>query len=252
MAVVAAERFDARNIQTLTSAVQREIERRILTGEIAAGARLTEAPLAEELGVSRGPVREAIRGLIQAGLVDSIANRGGVVRKIGLDEALDLYELRAVLFGFACELVARRRTEAQLAELEAALDEMATAVAARDKDRYYQLNLAFHARLMDALRQSPGACRLRGRGQGDAPVPPPRPFPGEQDHRVAHRASGDRRRDPGGPRRGRVRGGPPARAARPRPLRGDPREGTRPLARLRLASRQAGCQADRPSMELAT
>lgn len=148
MAVVVAERFDARNIQTLTSAVQREIERRILTGEIAAGARLTEASLAEELGVSRGPVREAIRGLIQAGLVDSFANRGGVVRKIGLEEALDLYDLRAVLFGFACELAARRRTEPQLAELEAALEEMA-AVATRDKDRYYQLNLAFHARVME-------------------------------------------------------------------------------------------------------
>jgi DNA-binding GntR family transcriptional regulator len=149
MAVVAAERFDARNIQTLTNAVQREIERRILSGEIAAGARLTEAPLAEELGVSRGPVREAIRGLIQAGLVDSIANRGGVVRKIGQEEALDLYELRAVLFGFACELVARRRTAAQLAELEASCEEMAVAVSARDKDRYYQLNLAFHASIME-------------------------------------------------------------------------------------------------------
>jgi DNA-binding GntR family transcriptional regulator len=149
MAVVAAERFDARHIQTLTNAVQREIERRILTGEIAAGARLTEAPLAEELGVSRGPVREAIRGLIQAGLVDSIANRGGVVRKIEQEEALDLYELRAVLFGFACELVARRRTAEQLAELEASCEEMAAAVSTRDKDRYYQLNLAFHASIME-------------------------------------------------------------------------------------------------------
>jgi DNA-binding GntR family transcriptional regulator len=149
MAVVAAERFDARNIQTLTSAVQREIERRILTGEIVAGARLAETPLAAELGVSRGPVREAIRGLIEAGLVDSVANRGGVVRKIGLEEALDLYDLRAVLFGYACELVARRRTEAQVAELTAAVDEMAVAVSARDKDRYYPLNLAFHAKIME-------------------------------------------------------------------------------------------------------
>jgi len=148
MAVVVDERFDARNIQTLTSAVQREIERRILTGEIVAGARLAEAPLASELGVSRGPVREAIRGLIQAGLVDSVANRGGVVRKIGFEEALDLYDLRAVLFGFACELVARRRTAEQLAALEAALDDMAAAVAARDKELYYQLNLAFHAKMM--------------------------------------------------------------------------------------------------------
>ena len=71
------------------------------------------------------------------------------MRQIGLDEALDLYELRAVLFGFACELVARRRTPEQLAELETALEAMAAAVAARAKDRYYELNLAFHARIME-------------------------------------------------------------------------------------------------------
>jgi DNA-binding GntR family transcriptional regulator len=162
MAVVVAERFDARNIQTLTSAVQREIERRILTGEIAAGARLAEAPLASELGVSRGPVREAIRGLIQAGLVDSIANRGGVVRKIGLEEALDLYELRAVLSGFACELVAKRRTEDQLAALETALEGLAEAISAGNKDLYYQLNLAFHAKIMEFC----GNHRLRANYEG--------------------------------------------------------------------------------------
>jgi DNA-binding GntR family transcriptional regulator len=58
MAVVATERFDARNLQTLTSAVRREIERRIVTGEIEAGARLSEAALAGGLGVVRDPVRE--------------------------------------------------------------------------------------------------------------------------------------------------------------------------------------------------
>ena len=122
MAVVAAGRFDVRNVQTLGSAVRREIERRILTGEIQAGARLSEVALAEELGVSRGPVREAMRGLIEAGLVDSIANRGVVVRKIGVEEALDLYELRGVLLGFACETLARRRTGDQIARLEKALE----------------------------------------------------------------------------------------------------------------------------------
>ena len=223
MAVVAAERFDARNIQTLTNAVQREIERRILTGEIAAGARLTEAPLAEELGVSRGPVREAIRGLIQAGLVDSIANRGGVVRKIGLEEALDLYELRAVLFGFACELVA------QAADRGAA--GRARGGARRDGGRRVGTRqgplLPAQSRLScqddGALRQSPRARRLRGRGQGDASVPAPRALAREQDHRVARRASDHRRRDQGRRRQDRVRGRPRARAARPRALRRDPR-----------------------------
>ena len=207
MAVVAAERFDARNIQTLTNAVQREIERRILTGEIAAGARLTEAPLAEELGVSRGPVREAIRGLIQAGLVDSIANRGGVVRKIGLEEALDLYELRAVLFGFACELVARRRTEAQLAELEAALEEMAAAVSRARQGPLLPAQSRLSRQDDGALRQSPRARRLRGRGQGDASVPAPRALAREQDHRIARRAS----------RRSSPRSGPATPRPRSRP-----------------------------------
>jgi DNA-binding GntR family transcriptional regulator len=149
MAVVAAERFDARNIQTLTSAVRREVERRILTGEIEAGARMSEAALADDLGVSRGPVREAMRGLIEAGLVQSIANRGVVVRKIGLDEAIDLYDLRGAIFGFACETLAHRHTTPQRAALEGALERMAQAIAAGDKELYYQLNLAFHAEILE-------------------------------------------------------------------------------------------------------
>ena len=128
--------------------MQQEIERRILTGEIAAGERLSEVALASSLGVSRGPIREALRGLAQTGLVDSIANRGVVVRKIGLEEALGLYDLRAVIFGFACETLARRRTQAQLASLEQALLAMAAALAAGDKERYYQLNIAFHAEIL--------------------------------------------------------------------------------------------------------
>jgi DNA-binding GntR family transcriptional regulator len=58
MAVVVAEHFDARNIQTLTSARRRDTERRTLAGEIEAGARLSEAALAGGLGVVRDPVRE--------------------------------------------------------------------------------------------------------------------------------------------------------------------------------------------------
>ena len=150
MAITSAERFDVRNLQTLTSAVQREVERRILAGEIEAGTRLSEAGLASELGVSRGPVREAMRGLVQAGLVDSIANRGIVVRKIGLDEALDLYALRGVIFGLACEALAKRRTAEQLEALERDIAEMAAAVGAGDKQAYYHLNLAFHARILEA------------------------------------------------------------------------------------------------------
>lgn len=141
--------FHARNVQTLAMGVQREIERRILTGELAAGERLSESALAESMGVSRGPVREALRGLEQAGLVDLIANKGVVVRKIGVDEVLDLYDLRATIFGLACETLTKRRTKSQQAAMEKSIRQMESACAAGDRDRYYRLNVQFHAAIVD-------------------------------------------------------------------------------------------------------
>lgn len=134
---------------TLSQAVQREIERRILAGELEAGSRLNEVELARSMGVSRGPVREALRALAQGGLVDIVANRGVLVRRIGHREALDLYELRAVVFALACEQFAVRRTDEQLAMLARNLEEAGEAVRRADRARYYQLNLAFHAAIVE-------------------------------------------------------------------------------------------------------
>lgn len=141
--------FHASNVQTLTVLVQREIERRILTGELPAGERLSESALAAGMGVSRGPVREAMRSLQQAGLVDIVANKGVVVRKIGYDEAVDLYDLRGSLFGFMCETLARRRTDTQCATLKDKLEDMAVAIGADDKEAYFRINLEFHAAIVE-------------------------------------------------------------------------------------------------------
>lgn len=149
MALVADQPFHASNIQTLAMAVQREIERQILTGELKAGERLSESATAERLGISRGPVREAMRGLKESGLVDIIANKGVVVRKIGFEEALDLYDLRSAVFGLACASLARRRSEAHCAVLEENLRQMEEAYGRCDKDLYYRLNVEFHAHILD-------------------------------------------------------------------------------------------------------
>lgn len=141
--------FHAREFATLTTRVQQEIERRILTGEIKAGARIGEAALAESLGVSRGPVREAMRGLERAGLVEIAANRGAIVRSIGLDEVVSLYELRGAIFAYACERVARLRADATVATLRAQVVAMEEAVARDQLDTYYRLNVAFHASLLE-------------------------------------------------------------------------------------------------------
>ncbi|MBM3355961.1 MAG: GntR family transcriptional regulator, partial [Betaproteobacteria bacterium] len=93
---------------SLAALVQREIERRILEGALAPGAKLNEADLAGELRVSRGPVREAFRGLEQSGLVRTEKNRGVFVRQVSLDEANEIYEVRAALEGMVGRLAAKR------------------------------------------------------------------------------------------------------------------------------------------------
>src|SRR3954452_14391644 len=81
----------------------------ILSGEIPAGTRLLEIPIATELGVSRGPVREALRQLEQEGLVEFFPHRGAVVVGVGESEIETIYAIRALLeerdFAKACRLV---------------------------------------------------------------------------------------------------------------------------------------------------
>lgn len=133
---------------SLPMLVQQELERMILTGELASGGKLNEASIADRLGVSRGPVREAFRALEESGLVRLEKNRGVFVRQITVDEADEIYEVRALLDEWAGRTLAERATPAQLAELRALVERMAPAADARDVDLYYRLNFEFHDRLV--------------------------------------------------------------------------------------------------------
>jgi phosphonate utilization transcriptional regulator len=135
---------------SLTTLVRREIERQIVSGEFAAGAKLNEVDLSGELGVSRGPVREAFRALEQAGLVRTEKNRGVFVREVSPAEADEIYEVRAALDGMIGRLAASRRTAAQLVRLRGILKRMRAVERARDADRYFPLNLEFHQVLAEA------------------------------------------------------------------------------------------------------
>ncbi|MBG6078391.1 FCD domain-containing protein [Rubrivivax gelatinosus] len=123
------------------------VEALILAGELGPGARLNEAALAQRLGVSRGPLREALRLLEEGGLVRQEKNRGAFVREIPLAEAAELYELRAGLDATAGRLLATRITPEQLAELRALTAAM-SAVGEHEVDRFHELNLGFHDRLV--------------------------------------------------------------------------------------------------------
>ena len=134
---------------SLPGLVQRELERMIIAGDLPAGSKLREVEVASMLGVSRGPVREAFRALEESGLVRLEKNRGVFVRQIGVEEADQIFELRAVLDEFAGRRAAQTATPAQAAELRALVERMEAAVACGDVDGYHAANIAFHDRIVE-------------------------------------------------------------------------------------------------------
>ncbi|MCF8210243.1 MAG: phosphonate utilization associated transcriptional regulator [Rhodoferax sp.] len=134
---------------SLTSLVQQEIERAILVGEYPPGAKLNEAVLAEKLGVSRGPVREAFRMLDEAGLVRTEKNRGVFVRTIPISEALEIFDLRAAMDEWVGKRLAASISDAHFKEIKAMVAEMEKAVKAQDAQQYHVLNLKFHDRMVE-------------------------------------------------------------------------------------------------------
>lgn len=139
---------------SLTTVVQQEIERAILQGEYAPGSKLIEAALAEKMGVSRGPVREAFRMLEEAGLVRNEKNRGVFVRDIPIDEAVEIFDLRAAMDELVGRKLAKDITPAQLKEIKGLVDSMEKAVKAEDAYNYHLLNLKFHDRLVEMAGNS--------------------------------------------------------------------------------------------------
>ena len=134
---------------SLTSVVAIELERMILDGELEPGVKLTEVALAARLGVSRGPLREAFRLLEEAGLVRTEKNRGVFVRDVPVDEAIEIFDMRAAMEELVGRRVAEKITPAEVKELRGVVEQMEQAVKAKDVDRYHRLNLQFHDRLVE-------------------------------------------------------------------------------------------------------
>jgi phosphonate utilization transcriptional regulator len=129
---------------SLSMLIQPEIERLILSGELAVGQWMNESELAQRFGVSRGTVREAFRMLEQSGLIRQEKNRGVFVREISIKEADDIYDLREALDELVGRTIADTATSKQLKLLHEMLDQMRGAVKANDVVQYHPLNLRFH------------------------------------------------------------------------------------------------------------
>ncbi|TPW15499.1 MAG: GntR family transcriptional regulator [Acidimicrobiaceae bacterium] len=138
--------------RTLREVVADEIRTMITSGQLAPGERLFEDRLAEQLGVSRNPVREAIRALEGTGLVEVVPRRGAYVSRIDADRVRQLLELRSVLEAYAAELAAKNRTEHDLEVMRACLDEGRRATTGLDLVRAAACHREFHLAVEQASR----------------------------------------------------------------------------------------------------
>lgn len=134
---------------SLPMLVQEEIERLIMTGELPVGSRINESELAQRFNTSRGPIREALKALEEAGLVRTEKNRGMFVREISFEEADEIYELREALEEIIGRRVAKAITADGIERLKAMVDAMREAALAQELEQYAQLNLQFHDILLD-------------------------------------------------------------------------------------------------------
>lgn len=121
----------------------------ILDGTFTPGDRLPEVALAERYSVGRGSIRSALVELRTEGLVDIEANRGAMVRRIGLDEAIEIAEARKVLESLIAGKAALSEDLASRKSLTTIIDEMRGAVARGDNRSYSELNRSLHRRIWE-------------------------------------------------------------------------------------------------------
>lgn len=134
--------FEAISTRALRESVFQRLRQAILAGRLRPGDRLLESDIARQMQVSRAPVREALRLLENDGLVETAAHRGTFVTTVEPDECRELYELRAVIEGYAARLAVRKGADAR--GLRPLIEAMRAAAAADDDVAFAEANFRFH------------------------------------------------------------------------------------------------------------
>jgi DNA-binding GntR family transcriptional regulator len=135
---------------TRTEILLSKIENMIINGSMMPGERLDEMMLAKKYGVSRTPVREAIRALTAIGLVQNTGRQGAEVAQISISMLIEMFELMAVLEGMCAQLAARRATEKELQEMYATHKLLEKTFKIGTHNEFYDVNLKFHDQLYNA------------------------------------------------------------------------------------------------------
>ena len=142
--------FDIQNHKPLREMVYEELKIQILTGAIVPGTRMMEVERAEEMGVSRTPIREAIRKLEKEGLVTIEPRRGAYASMITTEDMVEILEVRQDLEGLAASLAAERMTGEQLKKLRSVAEKYNKAVAKGSMEEMIRYDTRFHRLIVDS------------------------------------------------------------------------------------------------------
>jgi DNA-binding GntR family transcriptional regulator len=145
--------------RTLHDEVVTRVRDMIIEGELETGSRINESELGRRLGVSRTPLREALKTLAGEGLIELVPARGAVVRRFGLGDVRHMLETIKALEGHAAGLGVERATDAEIAAILDQHARMLELYAARDRLAYYKLNQAIHTAIV-ALAGNPSLLEL--------------------------------------------------------------------------------------------
>jgi DNA-binding GntR family transcriptional regulator len=124
-----------------------QIRERIFNHQLAPGSWINEKELTELFGISRTPLREALKVLASEGLITMKLRRGAYVTEVDHDEISQIFKVIAILEGSACKLVAQTATDKDLEELDSIHLKLEKAAADRDIDRFFELNQDFHDKI---------------------------------------------------------------------------------------------------------
>lgn len=140
--------------QSLHDAVTERLREMILEGDYPPGSRLPERVLCETFGISRTPLREALKVLASEGLLEIAPNRGARVAGLTVADVDELFPVMGALEALAGELACERITETELAEIRALHYQMALHHRRRERPPYFDLNQQIHEKILDAARNS--------------------------------------------------------------------------------------------------
>ena len=181
--------LDLKDGERIADAVMSRLRRAIARHDLQPGFHLSVPSLAAQMGTSRSPVHEAVKRLVQEGLATEEPRRGAFVTAYNPPALIPLYEVRYVLEGFAAGLAAERAGSEAIRQMEAVLDQEATAIARDDLEAHIDIDIQFHEQIVaaaanPALEEMLGQVHARIRSAMLSRIVPTGPEQALADHRA--------------------------------------------------------------------